>query len=112
MTVNSRRKGATYELDVVHYLQGAGWRYVERRIAGMAADKGDLAGIPGVVIECKNRKELDLSGYVAQLEQEIATAGAETGVVIIKKRGVADVGQHYAVMPVARWTELLKESGR
>lgn len=112
MTINSRAKGATYERDVVAYFKDNGRPHMERRLGGMAADKGDLNGIPGVVIECKNRKDFDLAGYMAQLEQEIATAGAETGVVIIKRRGVTDVGQHYALLPVARWAELLLESGR
>lgn len=112
MTLNSRAKGARYEVDVAAYLR-QWWPMAERRIAGMQADKGDLNGIDGTVIECKNRKELDLSGFVAQLETEIATANAETGVVIIKKRGVTDVGQHYALMPVQRWVDLrLKAAGR
>lgn len=112
MTVDSRRKGATYELAVVKWLNAHSWPFAERRIMGMAADKGDVTGMGPVVIECKNRKDFDLAGYVTQLEEEIHTAGAETGVVIVKRRGVIDVGRHYAVMPVNLWADLMVEAGR
>lgn len=108
----SRRKGATYERDVVAHLRAAGRPHVERRIAGMAADRGDITGWPGVVVECKNRKAIDLAGFVDQLEAEIAEADADTGVVIVKRSGVGDVGRHYAVMPVDRWLALMTEAGR
>lgn len=112
MSGASRRKGAAYEVDVCNWLKGKGWAYVERRIAGMGNDRGDINGMPGVVVECKNRKEFDLAGYCRQLEAEITEAGADTGVVIIKKAGTTDVGQHYALMPVHRWADLLVEAGR
>lgn len=108
----SRRKGSTYELAVVKWLNGHSWPYAERRIAGMAADKGDITGMPGVVVECKNRKDFDLAGYLAQLEVEMHTSGAETGVVIIKRRGQTNVGKHYALMPVELWADLMVEAGR
>jgi len=31
--------------------------------------------------------------------------------VIVKKRGTADVGEAYAVMPVRMWADLMKQAG-
>lgn len=112
MSAASRRKGAAYERDVVAHLRAKGRPHVERRIAGMAADRGDVTGWPGVVVECKNRKAIDLAGFVDQLAGEIAEAQAETGVVIVKRAGIADVGRHYAVLTVDGWLALMAEAGR
>jgi hypothetical protein len=103
----SRRKGATYENAVVNWLKANGWPFAERRIAGMSDDRGDIL-LPGVVVECKNRKSIDLAGFVDQLEDEIATSGAPTGLCVVKRAGVADVGRHYAVTTVARAFEWLR----
>lgn len=108
----SRNKGAQYERDVVAHLRANGYPHVERRIAGMAADRGDITGWPSVVIECKNRKAIDLAGFIDQLEDEIVEAGADTGFCIVKRTGVADVGQHYAVTTVHRMLALMAEAGR
>src|SRR5687768_16423350 len=112
MTAASRRKGATYERDVIAHLRARGRIHVERRIAGMAADRGDVTGWPGVVVECKNRKAIDLAGFVDQLACEMVEAHADHGVVVVKRAGVSDVGQHYAVTTFDGWLALMAEAGR
>lgn len=107
----SRNKGAQYERDVAAWLCSQG-RRVERRISGMANDSGDFVGIPGCVIDAKNRREMNLAAWVDQLGLEMLQADAETGVVIAKRRGVIDVGRHYAIQTVAGWHDLLVEAGR
>jgi hypothetical protein len=106
----SKQKGTRAENNVVAYLKGD-FPYVERRALAGVNDKGDVAGIPGVVIEVKDHAKITLSEWVAELRQEIANAEADTGVVIAKKRGTLDVGDWYAVMPVHVWVALLKEAG-
>lgn len=108
----SRRKGATHERTVIGWLRALGRPHVERRIMGMSDDTGDVCGWPGVVVECKNAQRLELAQWVDQLECEIDQAGADTGVVIIKRRGVTDPGAYYAVLPAARWHALMVEAGR
>lgn len=108
----SRRKGAGHERAIVTWLRSRGRPHIERRIAGMADDRGDLTGWPGVVVEAKNCARIELAAWVDQLEDEITEAEADTGAVIVKRRGTTDVGQHYAVMTVARWEALMKEAGR
>jgi hypothetical protein len=78
----------------------------------MAGDRGDLTGWPGVVVEAKNCARLELAAWVDQLEAEIVEARADTGVVIIKRKGTSDVGQYYAVMTANRWETLMTEAER
>jgi len=106
-----KRKGSAWELAIAKYLVDKGWKFAERRLAGSMIDKGDIYGIIGCVIEAKNEKRIDLAGYLKELETEIANAKAATGVVMLKKRGTTDVGEAYAVMPIRRWVELMKEAG-
>ena len=63
--------------------------------------------MPGVCIEVKNEKRINIPGYLAELEVEIDNAEAWTGAVIIKRRGSTDVNDWYAVMPARIWAELL-----
>ena len=111
MTTPQKRKGSDHELRIAKYLVERGWIHAERRVAGATLDKGDIYGIIGCVIEAKNEKRIDLSGYLKELDVEMKNAKAETGVVIVKKKGTTDVGQYYAVMPVSLWADLMKEAG-
>jgi hypothetical protein len=107
----SKRKGSAWELAIAKYLVEQGWKFAERRIAGATLDKGDIYGIIGCVIEAKNEKRINLSGYLKELEVEIRNANAATGVVMVKKKGTTDVGEAYAVMPIKEWVKLMKEAG-
>ena len=106
----SKQKGTRAENHVVSYLK-KDFPYVERRALAGINDKGDVAGIPGVVIEVKDHAKITLSEWLKELEQEMANAEADTGVVVAKKRGTLDVGEWYAVMPVHVWVSLLKAAG-
>lgn len=111
MTSPSKRKGSSAERDVVNYLKKLGWKYAERRLAGDTFDRGDVAGIPEVCLEVKNHKTQDLAGWTKELQVEMKNAKAETGAVVHKKRGITDVGQWYATMPVSVYVALLKKAG-
>ena len=112
MTHPNKTKGNVAERAVVTYLRGRGFIHAERSRAGWTDDRGDIDGLPGVCIEIKNEKRINLAGYMDELLRETLAAKADTGVVIVKKRGTADVAQWYAVAPVSVWVDLLKESGR
>ena len=112
MTHPNAVKGKVAERAVVAWLRSQGWPHAERSRAGWVDDRGDIDGIPGVVVEIKNEQRIRLAAYLDELAHEMDNAGADTGVAIVKRRGTADVGQWYAVMPVTLWAELLRESGR
>jgi hypothetical protein len=107
----AKQKGTAAETSVVNWLVSKGRKHVERRSLNGALDRGDIAGIPGVVIEVKNCARVELPKWVGELEVEIANDKADTGTVIHKKRGTTDVGEWYATMPVSIWYELIKSAG-
>lgn len=107
----AKQKGTAAETAVVNYLKDKGRKHVERRTLNGSSDRGDIAGLPGVVIEVKNHARMELSQWLSELEVEMANDKADTGVVIHKKKGTTDVGQWYATMPVEVWYELAKEAG-
>ena len=107
MTSPQKRKGSAAELAVAKWLRKLGWIHAERSRAGFQDDRGDIDGMPGVCIEVKNEKKIDLPGYLRELEVEIANAQAWTGTVIVKRRGSMNVDDWYAVMPAKIWGELM-----
>jgi Holliday junction resolvase len=76
----SKRKGTGWESAVVQYLKENGVTQAERRALTGAKDRGDIAGIPGVVIECKNEARIDLASYANETEQERLNDGARIGI--------------------------------
>ena len=109
MTSPQKRKGSSAELAVAKWLNKLGWVHAERSRAGWTDDRGDIDGMPGVCIEVKNEKRIDLPGYLRELEVEMANAKAWAGAVIVKRRGSTDPADWYAVMPAQKWAELLLE---
>jgi hypothetical protein len=107
VTSPQKRKGSAAELAVAKWLRKLGWVHAERSRAGWTDDRGDIDGMPGICIEVKNEKRIDLPGYLRELEVEIANAQAWTGTVIVKRRGSMNVDDWYAVMPAKIWGELM-----
>ena len=112
MSSPQKIKGSQYERDVVKWLRSMGYPCAERAYgAGRHDDVGDIDGINGVVIECKNEKAIRIPQYLRELEDEMTHADAETGVVLIKKRGTSNISESYAVLPAWLWVDLLKQAG-
>lgn len=107
----SKQKGTAAETAVVNWLKEQGREHVERRSLSGSNDRGDIAGIPVVVIEVKNHATMKLSEWLRELEVEIKNDNADTGVVIHKKKGTTNVGEWYATMSVDLWYQLLEEAG-
>jgi hypothetical protein len=107
MTSPQKRKGSSAELAVAKWLNLLGWTGAERSRCGWSDDRGDIDGIPGVCIEVKNEKRIDLPGYLRELEVEMKNAKAWAGAVIVKRRGSTNPADWYAVMPAQKWAELL-----
>lgn len=107
----SKTKGTTFERAVVQSAQDAGFRYAERRALSGAADRGDIAGIPGVVLECKATKELAVAAFMAEAERERVNDTSDYGVVIWK-RPRQPVEQAAAIIPLWQLWQLLREAGR
>ncbi len=106
-----RDKGTRWESAIVAYLRGEGFPYAERRGLSGAKDRGDLTGIPGVIVEAKSVARLDLSGWLDEAERERDNARADIGVVWIKRRGYQSPGRAYVLMTGDDLAWLLRSAG-
>jgi hypothetical protein len=104
-----KRKGSTFECQVVNYLRQTGFPQAAKTLAGASADRGDIQGLPGTVLECKAHRTLDLAGWLAEARHEAENAGQPRFAVVAKRRGVADVAESYVVLPLWAFAELLRE---
>lgn len=115
MSNPSKSKGTAWESAIVSFLQSAGWPYVERRTLAGSKDRGDIAGIPGVVIEAKSTKTAALGAYVdeanLEAENDSGLRGSSLGVAWLKRRGKSSAGNGYVVMDGWTFVALLNEAG-
>jgi hypothetical protein len=108
VTNPSKAKGTAWESAVVGYLRDHGHPHAERRVLTGHADKGDVTGIPGVVIECKAERTITLAAYMDEVEAEMANANAPIGVAVVKRRN-RPPADAYVVMTFAQFVALLAE---
>ena len=102
-----KRKGSAFERDVVHYLREHGFSDCERSYgAGRPDDTGDISGIPGVCIECKATRQIDLAGFVDEAERERLNAHQPYGVAIVKRRN-KPTGAAYVVQTLESFSRLV-----
>lgn len=107
----SKAKGTAWETTIVTYLREHGVPHAERRALAGTLDRGDIAGIPGVVIEAKSAARLDLAGWLAEAETERANDNATHGIVWAKRTGRTSPADGYVVMSGATLVQLLTEAG-
>ena len=110
MSNPQKNKGSAYERLIKDYLDSVGFS-VDRTRAGWSDDRGDIHGISGFTIECKNHKSLNIPGWVSELQNECRNAGTTLGAVIHKRRGSMNGAEQYATMPLWMLVQLLKEAG-
>ena len=107
----AKARGTRWESAVVDFLRERGFPHVERRALAGALDKGDITGIPGVVIECKSQARHSLAEWADETEQERINAGADTASAWIKRRGFTSPGKAYVLLSGEQYAALLKQAG-
>lgn len=107
----AKKAGTAWETDIVRALIAYGWPFAERRRLAGDKDRGDIAGVAGVVIEAKNTARLDLAGAVDEANVEALNDGTSLGVAWIKRKGRSFAEDGYVVMTGATFVRLLKEAG-
>lgn len=108
-----RKKGTAAESALVAHLRVSGFPHAERSPLRGNKDRGDVTGIPGVVLEMKDKARYAISEWMAETEAEIANADALTGALIVKPNGIGltSVGRWWAILPVDRYLRLMREAG-
>lgn len=106
----SRTKGTAWETRIVHALRLAGFAGAERRALHGTGDRGDIAGIPGLVVEAKNHARTELAGWVDEVEIEARRDGARYGVVWHHRRGKAAPEDGFVSMSGAAFLRLLADA--
>jgi hypothetical protein len=106
----AKAKGTRWESDIVRALREAGFVQAERRAGNGTFDRGDIAGVPGLVIEAKNHREVKLGAWVDEALREAANDGARYGVVWHHRvrRPLAEDG--YVTMSGATFLRLLADA--
>lgn len=107
----SKDKGTNWETTIVRFLRDNGVPHAERRALGGTLDRGDIAGIPGVVFEAKNASRITLSEWLAEAEAERANDHATYGIVWAKRTGKTSPADGYVIMTGAALVQLLTEAG-
>lgn len=106
----AKQKGTLAETAVADYLKQT-FPAVERRTLSGKNDKGDIAGVPGCVVEVKNQRSYKIHEWMKETEIERINAGEELGVLVIKPNGVgvANVDKWWAVVSLDTITALIEE---
>lgn len=79
-----KQKGRTFENEVVELFKLCGFVDAERRRQRGTKDAGDITGVGGLVVECKNEKKYSIPQYLKELRKE---ANGHYGIVALKMKG-------------------------
>ena len=112
---SAKAAGRAWEAAIVEALIRNGWPHAERRRLAGSRDRGDIAGVAGVVIEAKNTKSYDLASALDEataeaLNDNTGVFGVSHGVAWIKRHGRPAAEDGYVVMDGATFMRLLKEA--
>lgn len=110
MSTSSKAKGTRWESEVVRALHAAGFTGAERRALRGTADRGDITGIPGLVIEAKNRARVELAAWVDEAAAERDRDGARYAAVWHHRRGRGSAEAGFVTMTGADFLRLLTDA--
>lgn len=106
----ARRRGTRAETAVVEFLRASGFTHAERRAPAGTRDRGDVAGVPGVVVEVKDCARTELAGWLDEAGREADNARARLAVVWHKRRGRGSPAEWFVTMSGSTFAALLAEA--
>jgi hypothetical protein len=107
----NKAKGSKFETDVMKYLRKLG-HFAERLAKAGANDEGDIVTIIAgqtYILECKNRKSLDLPQFWAEAQVEAANYAKARGLVVeppafvIVKRRRGSIEDAWVIQNLEEW---------
>lgn len=109
-----KAKGRDAENAIVELLRASGWPLAERRRLTGTLDRGDITGVPDVVLESKSGAAIKLAEWLKETEKERVNDRATYGALIIKLKGVGATrcAEWPVMLPLGQFLRLLRESGR
>lgn len=111
MSSYNKQKGSKFETDVMKYLRKLG-HFAERLAKAGANDEGDIVTIIAgqtYILECKNRKSIDLPQFWAEAQTEAANYAKARGQVVaplafvIVKRRQHGVEKAWVIQDLDQW---------
>ena len=111
MGTYNKVKGSKFEVDVMKYIRSLG-HFAERLAKAGASDEGDIVTIIAgqtYILECKNRKKLDLPTFWDEAMKEAHNYAKARGqvvappaFVIVKKRN-ASIEDAWVITTLEKW---------
>jgi len=111
MSSYNKAKGSKFETDVMKYLRKLG-HFAERLAKAGSADEGDIVTIIAgqtYILECKNRKSINLPQFWSEAQTEAANYAKARGMVatppafVIVKRRNASIEKAWVIQPLEQW---------
>ncbi len=118
MSNPSKQKGTSFETLVKDYLCDKGFTKAHRTALSGGQDTGDINGIVNlhtdaeVVVQCKNQKKFNLSGWLDDTVEQAERLGNALPLLVVKRpgKGAQSLDDTYAVMRLCDLVCLLKEA--
>jgi hypothetical protein len=107
LSSKSKIKGTRWESAVRDWMTEAGVPVFRPALHGNV-DKGDLFGLEGFTIQCRDTARLDFAGAVDDACKQAANAKTANYFAVVKRRGKGPA-HAYAVMPLFKLVELLAD---
>lgn len=114
MTNPPRKKGTAAETAVVKWLRDNGFGQADRQPLRGTRDCGDITACPGIIIEVKAHRlptghptAGQLAEWMRQTDDETVSAGADVGILVVKRPGTTDVGRWHAYVTAWELAELI-----
>jgi hypothetical protein len=107
----NKAKGSKFETDVMKYLRKLG-HFAERLAKAGANDEGDIVTIIAgqtYILECKNRKSINLPQFWAEAQTEAANYAKARGLLfsplafVIVKRRNAGIEKAWVIQDLDQW---------
>jgi len=112
----AKSKGAQTETQFVEFLKANGVPNAERRHLSGAYDKGDISGwvqsngSKPVCVEVKSGAQLNIQGWLRELDAEIINSKADIGFLAIRPKGKPRPEDWYIVMRTPGFIDLMREA--
>jgi O-succinylbenzoate synthase len=101
VTNSNKRRGDDFERKVAGVLWTYGFETHRMLRTGGHDDHGDIVGIPGVFVECRNRARLELAQWIDATRADAQRLGQHP-IVVFPRRGKS-ITQAYVLTTLDDW---------